>query len=92
MLRSLGAEVAEASSASEALASTERRDFDLILSDINMPGPDGLSLISTLRAVPHTRETICIAVTGRSAPEDRDRILQAGFDAHLSKPVDMRTS
>jgi CheY-like chemotaxis protein len=89
MFRVMGATVTLASSAAEALESSERSDFDVILSDVAMPGGDGLALLKTLRDLPHTRRTMCIAVTGESAPDVRERVLEAGFDAYLGKPVDV---
>jgi two-component system CheB/CheR fusion protein len=87
LLRLVGAEVTLASSASEALEISARLDFDVILSDVAMPGGDGLTLVQKFREIPHTRHTVCIAVTGMATPGERERVLAAGFDAHLSKPV-----
>ena len=87
LLSIMKATVTLASSASEALESSAKFDFDLILSDVAMPGGDGLGLVSEFRAQPHTRNTICVAITGMDTPAERERILKAGFDAHMSKPV-----
>lgn len=87
LLSIMDATVTLASSASEALEKTAKFDFDLILSDVAMPGGDGFRLVSEFRAQPHTRNTLCVAITGMATPAERERILKAGFDAHLSKPV-----
>jgi two-component system CheB/CheR fusion protein len=86
----MGATVRLSSSASEALEQSAKLDFDVILSDVAMPGGDGLRLVKEFRDQPHTRKTICIAVTGMDTPAEREGILAAGFDAHVSKPVHVR--
>lgn len=87
LLSIMDATVTLASSASEALEQSAKFDFDVILSDVAMPGGDGFRLVSEFRAQPHTRRTICVAITGMDSPAERERILEAGFDAHMSKPV-----
>jgi signal transduction histidine kinase/ActR/RegA family two-component response regulator len=62
---------------------------DVVLLDIGMPGMDGYEVARRLRAVPHHRDTVLIALTGWSQPQDRQRSREAGFDHHLSKPVDI---
>ena len=55
-----------------------------------MPGDDGYELIGRLRAHPNecARTTPAVALTGFARPEDGARAADAGFDAHMSKPVD----
>jgi len=67
-----------------------RRRPDVLVSDIEMPGQDGYSLIRKLRALgPEQGGKIpAIALTAFGRPEDRIRSLQAGFNIHLTKPVD----
>jgi len=62
----------------------------VLVSDIEMPGQDGYSLIRKLRALgPEQGGKIpAIALTAFGRPEDRIRSLQAGFNIHLTKPVD----
>jgi len=57
--------------------------------DIGMPGLDGLAVAAQLRREPWGRTMLLVATTGRDADEDRRRGTQAGFDAHLVKPVDI---
>ena len=64
--------------------------MDVVLSDIGMPERDGFDLIRSLRTFPNprVRRAPAVAVTAFARNEDRDRILAAGFDAHVSKPVE----
>jgi len=91
MLRQLmeleGAEVSTAAGGAEALRLTEGRDFDIVVSDIAMPGMDGYELLRELRSRPRTAGLPAIAVTGFGQAEDATRARAAGFFAHLAKPV-----
>lgn len=87
-----GAETTTAGSVREALAALGTGPFDLLISDIAMPGEDGYTLIGKVRL----RETSgggrmpALALTGQARAEDRVRLLRAGFQAHLPKPIDPR--
>jgi CheY-like chemotaxis protein len=83
-----GYEVATASSAVTALNKAQAKHFDVIISDIGMPEMSGYELAQALRELPEYRTVPLVAVTGFAMYDDRDRALQAGFDAHLSKPID----
>ena len=63
---------------------------DVLISDIEMPGEDGYSLIRKVRAqsIGAGGATPAIALTAYGRPQDRDRCLAAGFDVHVSKPID----
>jgi PAS domain S-box-containing protein len=67
------------------LASTSRPD--MVLLDIGLPGMDGYEVGRRLRAEPALRDVILVAVTGYGQEEDRRRSREAGFDHHLTKPV-----
>ncbi|MEO8603907.1 MAG: ATP-binding protein [bacterium] len=86
-----GARVAVAASVAEALTCLEREAFDIIVSDVGMPGESGLSLARTLRAreAGRAERLPAIALTGFASLEDRARAFAAGFDDHLAKPVDI---
>ena len=61
---------------------------DVALVDIGLPGIDGYEVARRLRATDAGKQILLVALTGYGRPEDRDRSLEAGFDAHLVKPVD----
>ena len=90
MLERGGAQVRIADSAAEALDAIREERPDLLISDIGMPGEDGYVLVRRLRAMEEGlgRRLPAIALTAYASEEDTRRALAAGFDAHLSKPVD----
>jgi CheY-like chemotaxis protein len=65
------------------------RKPDIALIDIGLPGLDGYHVARELRDRQPGRETRLIALTGYGQPDDRKKALEAGFDAHLVKPVDL---
>jgi CheY-like chemotaxis protein len=81
-----GADVTCAASGEETLAMLGRERFDVLLTDIGMPGMDGYELARRVRAAGHTGLRI-VAVTAFARPEDRERALALGFDGHVAKPV-----
>jgi PAS domain S-box-containing protein len=90
-LRQCGAEVSTAGSAREGLAAIVERRPDLLISDIGMPGEDGYELIRKVRALGAGRggKIPAIALTAYARTEDRLRALRAGYQMHISKPVEM---
>ncbi len=90
---SAGAETTIASSATEALGALERLPIDIIVADIGMPEVDGYGLIAEIRRRDALagRHTPAIAATAYRGQEDRTRVLAAGFDAYLKKPMDAAT-
>ena len=88
-----GAIVTTAPSVGEAVAIIERGWPDVLLSDIGMPGEDGYDLIRKVRHLEAVggRRLPAIALTGYAAAEDRRRVLEAGFEAHVPKPVPAAT-
>jgi PAS domain S-box-containing protein len=90
LLERAGAIVSAASSAREALAVLEREPPAVVLSDIGMPGEDGYALIRRIRALgsENIARTPAVALTAFARPEDRTRALDAGFDSHVSKPIE----
>jgi two-component system, chemotaxis family, CheB/CheR fusion protein len=84
-----GARVTSASSGLEALKTLANANPDLIVSDIGMPGMDGYELIGRIRASGFSaNELPALALTAFAHKEDRTRALDAGFQEHVSKPVD----
>ncbi|MEW6267814.1 MAG: ATP-binding protein [Thermodesulfobacteriota bacterium] len=90
VLATAGAEVRTAASASEATDVFEHWVPDVLVSDIGMPGEDGYSLIRRLRSLPQDRggRVPAVALTAYARSEDRVKLLAAGFQMHLAKPVD----
>jgi len=90
MLAHCGAEMKAASSSGEALEIIENWKPDVLIADIGMPVEDGYGLITRLRALPIERggNTPALALTAYAGTEDRLRALSAGYQVHLSKPVD----
>ena len=91
LLDACGIETRGASSAAEAIQELSTFRPDLIVSDIGMPLEDGYSLIRRIRALPRDTSlasTPVIALTAFARPEDRTQALLAGFNVHLTKPVD----
>jgi CheY-like chemotaxis protein len=91
MLESHGAIVTAVGSAEQALDLLEQLRPDVLLSDLEMPKKDGLWLIGQVRALAPERGglTPAACLTTFSAPEDRARILRAGFQYHITKPITM---
>ena len=87
-LELLGHRVEVAGSGPEGIAQVRRGHPDLALIDINLPGLDGYDVARALRDDP-TIATRLVAMTGYGQPEDRRRALEAGFVAHLVKPIDL---
>lgn len=87
VLAERGVSVRFAASADEALAELEREPADALISDIGMPGKDGYHLIRELRARPKGSAIPAIAVTAFARAEDRALALAAGFQRHVSKPI-----
>jgi PAS domain S-box-containing protein len=90
LLRDADAEVHSAASAAEALILLESMHPDVVLSDIGMPECDGYQFIRQVRALSaeHGGRTPAIALTAFARAEDRIRTMVAGYQVHLSKPVE----
>ena len=92
MLSQLGQTTTEACDGAEALAAFEREPFDLLLFDVSMPVMDGVEAIGHVRAreaalgLPRTP---AIAVTAHAMAHQIEGFMQAGFDAHVSKPIEL---
>jgi len=90
LLTHAGYEVTCASTAPEALALARERRFDMVISDIGMPEMNGYELAEALRSLPGYEAVPLVAVTGYSMFDDRLRSLSAGFNEHVTKPIDPR--
>ncbi|MDQ3798110.1 MAG: response regulator [Acidobacteriota bacterium] len=92
-LNQMGAEAQTSGSVSEAFDSIAASQPDVLLTDINMPGESGYSLINKLRSLNDGDGGAgipAIALTGMTRPEDSEQALSAGFQLYLSKPVDIQ--
>jgi CheY-like chemotaxis protein len=89
MLECRGAAVTAVGSADEALEALQREHPDVLVSDLAMPDKSGYWLIGQVRALPAERggATPAAALTGFTGPEHRSRVLRAGFQYHIEKPV-----
>lgn len=87
-----GAEVTAVETVREALAAARHARPDVIVCDLAMPGDDGFALIREVRSWPSDqgRAVPALALTAYARLEDRERALAAGFQMHLSKPVEPR--
>jgi signal transduction histidine kinase len=86
-LRNFGAKVTSAASVDEAMqALAGARHFDLLVSDIGLPGEDGCALLARIRRTHGTLRAI--AVTAYANPAERDRALESGFERWIPKPID----
>jgi CheY-like chemotaxis protein len=76
--------------AEDALNSLKKVHPDLILMDLALPGIDGLQLTQKLKSEDKTSKIIIVALTASAMKGDRERILSAGCDGYITKPIDTR--
>jgi CheY-like chemotaxis protein len=90
ILRHYGASVIVATSVSTALVALRRENVDVLIADLGMPIEDGYDLIRHVRSSETEKiaRLPAAALTAYTTEEDRDRVLAAGFQFHLAKPVD----
>ena len=85
-----GYEIIEAETGEDGVRLAQERLPSLVLMDIQLPGIDGIQALGRLRAEVATREIPVMAVTASVMAGDRQRVLDAGFDAFQSKPIKIR--
>jgi len=90
VLSHAGYSVVTAASAPAALKAARERHFDVIISDIGMPEMNGYQLAREVRLLPGYESVPMVAVTGYSMFDDQERSTKAGFNAHMTKPIDPR--
>lgn len=88
LLKKMGFEVVVAGNGEEAVEKYKDDTFDLILMDINMPVIDGFTATSIIRSK-EKRHTPIIAITAYALSGDREKVIKAGMDDYISKPVDI---
>lgn len=79
--------VTEATDGVDGLRKLAAGKFDIVLTDINMPIMDGLKLVKRIRSDPNHKETPIVVITTESAEEDKQRALQLGASAYVTKPI-----
>lgn len=89
MMRKRGWEAAEAESGLDGLSCLDATEYDAVLLDISMPGMNGEEVCRIIRANEKTRHLRVIAYTAHAMESEKERIMAAGFDDILIKPVSM---
>ncbi len=82
-------EVLEGRNGEEGIKMAIEYKPDIILMDMQMPVMDGFEAIFRLKAMPETRDIKIISVTSFAMPKERERIMEAGADEYVAKPVDI---
>jgi CheY-like chemotaxis protein len=91
LLRAFGHTTLAASDGEEGLEIARHESLDLIICDIQLPKLDGCAFARQLKCHPALRTIPLVAVTALAMVGDRDRVLEAGFDGYLAKPIAPRT-
>lgn len=93
VLEDAGMIVTSVGTVPEALAALSAERPQILVSDVGLPGQDGYALLRAVRDLPAARGggVVAVAVTALGRDEDRRNAIDAGFDVHLSKPVDPET-
>ncbi|HSK03055.1 MAG TPA: response regulator [Kofleriaceae bacterium] len=89
VVRLLGHECVAVMTGGDAIAIARTQDFDVAIIDIGLPDVSGHEVARELRRLPTGRAMYLAAVSGFGQPEDRTHALQAGFDHHVLKPLDV---
>jgi CheY-like chemotaxis protein/anti-sigma regulatory factor (Ser/Thr protein kinase) len=90
LLESWGHRVEEAASGAEGVDVIRRARPEIVLVDLGLPGIDGYAVARAVRSAPGGDAILLVAITGYGRESDRRRATEAGFDAHLTKPVSPR--
>lgn len=86
-----GYTVSQAMDGQQGIALARQEQPDLIVCDLQMPVLDGYQVLAQLRQHAETAHTPVVAVTAFSMPNDRQKVLTAGFNGYLSKPIEPET-
>ena len=90
VLQVKGYQTLEAGTAEDGIALAQALSPDLVLMDIQLPGMNGIEALGVLRANPATAHIPVIAVTASVMQQDRKLITEAGFDAYIGKPINLK--
>ncbi len=88
LLQRKGYRVSQATTSAECLAMLDQSVPDLILMDIQLPGEDGLAVTRKIRQNAKLKHIVIVALTAHAMTGDREKILAAGCDGYLAKPID----
>ncbi len=91
LLRAAGHEVLAAETAAAGVATARSRLPDLVLMDLGLPDMDGWQALREIRADPRSAALRVVAFTADAMLGDRERVLEAGFDGYMSKPIEFAT-
>jgi two-component system chemotaxis response regulator CheY len=87
LARVKGLRIVEADDGVDGIRKLAAGRFDVIVTDINMPILDGLKLIQRVRSDPTHKDTPIVVITTESASEDKNRALEIGANAYITKPI-----
>jgi len=90
VLKFKGYEIIEAETGEDGVRLAQERRPSLVLMDIRLPGIDGIHALGRLRGAADTRNIPVLAMTASLMTEHRQKIMDAGFDAFQSKPIDVK--
>jgi len=90
ILRARGYRTLEAETGEDALVVLQNERPDLILMDIQLPGKDGITITREIKGNEVTKDIPVFALTSYAMKGDRERMMEAGFDKYLSKPINVR--
>lgn len=88
LLQAHGYELLTATDGESGLAIANSEEPDLIICDVHLPQLDGYGVVRVLKRTPTLRDIPTIAVTALAMVGDRDKLLDAGFDGYISKPIE----
>jgi CheY-like chemotaxis protein len=91
LLKAFGHTVLPALDGVEGVAIARRSKPDVIVCDVELPRLDGYGVVRELKADPDSKSIPVVAVTAMAMLGDREKLLAAGFDGYLPKPIDPRT-
>lgn len=89
LLRLRGHQVFHSLDGPRGIAMAQEHRPEIVLCDVGLPGMSGYEVAQALRADERLRQTVLVALTGYALTEDKRQAMQAGFDHHLSKPLEL---
>ena len=90
VLEYAGYDVRVARTAEDGIVLAVKEPPDLVLMDLQLPGIDGTEALRRLRENPRTADIPVVAVTAQAMKQDRERVLEAGFNGYVEKPISVR--